>query len=317
MNNEDELQTPEAEPEPLPDASTAVDAVNVASADVDDTLPPTPEALADDFIEPDTVLAPPDDPILETAIAELPVDDVPYDEPFAVAYNETMNDYALMGEDVDIDAALAAVASLSDAAAEREADENAAYQAPQVETATLLPMPPPVALRRGTPASLIPAALLIGSGAVLTFMTTSGTQIPTEAVAFGALVAVALLMLGYWLTARRWARGTFFFACLLLLSAAAVYAMTQPNGLGERGLPLLVIATGASLLLTALLTRPALRRALLPALLLIIAGGVALGFSLGLLDARLFAPLVSVAWVLPIILVVLWLIPLVFRRRAS
>jgi hypothetical protein len=313
MNSEEHApNAPQDSTSPTPDEPVAAqESVESALDAIDSTVESTIE---------ETVIAPIDIPFVDEEDDDTPADDVPEDEPFVVTdYAEPASDYDLLGSDVDIDAALAAVANLSDAAAEREMGENAAYDAQESVQAvpTLLPMPPSVTLRRGTPASLIPAALLIVSGAVLTIITTSGAEIPTQAVAFGALAAVALLMLGYWLSAQRWARGTFFFALLLLISAAAVYAMTQPDGLGTRGLPLLVIGTGLSLLLTAVLARPVLRRALLPALLLILAGGVALGFSLGLLDARLTASLVQYAWSLPIILVVLWLLPVVFRRRAS
>ena len=320
MNSEENAQnTPENTVPSIPDEPPAVaENVEPATATVD-----TASTSSADDIEA-TVVAPLDIPFVDEADDEPMPDDVPEDEPFVVEtitetdYVASVSDYDLLGGDVDIDAALAAVASLSDAAAAREMVETV-YEAQEATpaVATLLPMPPVVTLRRGIPASLIPALLLIASGAVLTIMTTSGAQIPTQAVAFGAVAAVALLMLGYWLSARRWARGTFFFAALLLISAAAVYAMLQPGGLGERGLPLLVIGAGLSLLLTALLARPVLRRALLPAIILILAGGSALGFSLGLLDIRVLSPIIQYAWVLPIIILVLWLLPIVFRRRTS
>ncbi|MDX2140803.1 MAG: hypothetical protein SF123_22150 [Chloroflexota bacterium] len=239
------------------------------------------------------------------------------EEPFGYGYGR--GDYDLMQGDLDIDAALAAVATLSDGAAEREASEDAQEVAaePGSTPVFLLPTPTPVALKRGTPASFIPALILIVSGALLTLATTSGAAIPTTVVVFGALAALALLMLGYWLTARRWARGAFFFAVLLLLSAAAMYAITQPGGLGMAGLPLLIIATGAALVLTAFFSRPAIRRLALPGFLLIIGGAAALIFSLGLINGALLATITPYAWIMPIVLLVLWLLPLIFRRRSG
>lgn len=284
------------------------------SADTDAAAEPLAPSLADaeTLAEVDT---PADADVTPTdeAIA-VPADQ---DEPFAYSYGR--GDYDLMQGDLDIDAALAAVASLSDVAAEREAHEAAEQAAvePSAAPVFLLPTPTPVALKRGTPAALIPALILIVSGALLTLATTSGAAIPMEAVAFGALAAMALLMLGYWLSARRWARGAFFFAALLLLSAAAMYAITQPRGLGLSGAPLLVIATGAALLLTAFVSRPAIARLALPGFLLIIGGAAALVFSLGLVDGALLATITPYAWVIPILLVVLWLLPLIFRRRSG
>jgi hypothetical protein len=227
--------------------------------------------------------------------------------------------YDLLGDDMDIDAALAAVASLSDVAAEREATEDAEQEAarPAAELPVfLLPTPPVVAMKRGTPASLVPALVLIVSGALLTLATTSGTEIPAVFIVFGALAAVALLMIGYWLTAGRWARGAFFLASLLTLSAGALYWLTQPGGAGVAGMPLLIVATGLALILTALISRPRTNRAFLPGLLMVVGGAIGLGFTLGLLDSSLLGFATQYAWVIPIILLVLWVLPLIFRRRS-
>lgn len=237
------------------------------------------------------------------------------DEPFAqLASSAADDDYDLLGSEVDIDAALAAVATLSDVAAEREAGEDALAQRPVARTPASLPSNP-VRLKRGSLASLIPAMILIGSGVLLTLATTSGQTIPVEWIAFGALAAAALLLLGYWLSARRWAPGAFFFALLLILSAAAMYAITIPNGIGVTGAPLLIVATGAALMLTAVMTKPPLRRAILPGILLVLAGLAALALTMGMLDSGLLTVAAQYAWVLPIVLVVLWLLPVIFRRR--
>jgi predicted small integral membrane protein len=256
-------------------------------------------------------------------LTETAIEPLPDEEPFAVSSHKEdfQPDYTLISDDVDIDAALAAVAMLSDGAAEREAQQQELQPLADGTTTEaptfLLPTPPAVTLKRGSLASLVPALLLIASGALLTVMTTSGAVISPVLVAFGALAAVALLMLAYWLTARRWAVGTFFIAVLLLLSSAVVYAVLQPGGLGFGGLPLLITATGAALFLTTILTRPLMRRALVPALALIIGGIAAFAAGSGAFDTRWLSPLLQNSWVLLLVLVALWLLPVLFRRRRA
>jgi hypothetical protein len=278
-------------------------------------LPEPEPSLADGAPPPASETAPEEAP---AEAADEPLDDLPDDEPF-LAHLPQSQGYDLMGQDFDIDAALAAVAELSDTTAEQEATQDSDYDAayPVTETPVfLLPTPPAVTLRRGAPASLVPALILIITGSLLTLATTSGTALPTPLIAFGVLAAVALLMLGYWLSAGRWARGAFFLALLLLLSAAAMVAVVQPGGLGASGAPLFIVTTGAALMLTALMSRPRTRRALLPGFLMVVGGGVGLGFTLGIFNPALLTTAAQYAWVVPVILLSLWLLPLIFRRRA-
>jgi hypothetical protein len=291
---------------------------------IESTLEPEApiEVIAAAVVEDETAVDLPDDePFAATAppADDALADNLPEDEPFAV-YAETAEadvNYGLMGQDVDIDAALAAVASLTDLAAEREAQEDASQpSARRRSTAPSFVPPEPVVLRRGSSASLIPALILIVSGVLLTFATTSGAAIPTEWVAFGALAAVALLLLGYWLSARRWARGSLFFALVLLLSGAAFYIMTQPGGPGANGAPLLVIATGGAFLLTGIAVRPPMRGVILPGLLMMIGGLAALALTLRWIDLPLLPLAVQYGWIAGIVVLALWLMALVFRRRA-
>lgn len=312
MNSEDQSQSPVEAGGEQPSA--------VEPDRVEAELPPS---LADGADTPtDTVIVTADAVALDELADDLPYEgpgttiDVPDDEPFLPPLPRR-GGYELMGDDLDIDAALAAVATLSDGAAEREAYDDAQEAAqPSEMPVFLLPTPPVVALRRGTPASLIPALILIVAGGLLTLATTSGTTIPTPYIAFGALAAVALLMLGYWLTAGRWARGAFFLAALLLLSAAALYWLALPGSPGTAGTPIFIVTTGIALALTALMSRPRTRRAFLPGLLMIVGGVVGLGFSLGVFNPALLATAAQYAWVVPVIFLILWLLPLLFRRRA-
>jgi hypothetical protein len=282
-----------------------------------------PPSLADGADAVETVVVNADADALDDLVDDLPydsastTDDLPDDEPFLPSLPRR-GGYELIGDDLDIDAALAAVATLSDVAAEREAYDAAQEAAaqPSEMPVFLLPTPPAVALKRGTPASLIPALILIVTGGLLTLATTSGAAIPTPYVAFGALAAVALLMLGYWLTAGRWARGAFFLAALLLLSAAALYWLALPGSPSAAGTPIFIVTTGIALVLTALMSRPRTRRAFLPGLLMIVGGAVGLGFSLGVFNPVLLTTAAQYAWVVPILLLLLWVLPLLFRRRA-
>ncbi|MBE0690064.1 MAG: hypothetical protein IH587_08090, partial [Anaerolineae bacterium] len=247
---------------PLPDTGDQADefideAAQSESVPVDSAV----DSLTDDSLETSV-------DTFDDALEELE------DEPFAQDYSavsEPIDNTFLSGEqlDLDVDAALAAVASLSDVVADREVSEDAALAAERPSTMPTLSFasPKPVALRRGSLASVIPAAILIVSGALLTLATTSGAIIPVQFVVWGAIGAVGLLLISYWLSSRRWARGSFFFAALLLLSAAAFYAVTAPDGIGTRGFPLLIVATGAAFVLTSLVSRPFIRSVLLPGVL--------------------------------------------------
>ncbi|MCA9907601.1 MAG: hypothetical protein KC519_03055 [Anaerolineae bacterium] len=278
------------------------------------------EAAQDDSVETEDLVEVSEEEALEVAADRF--DDELEDEPFAQAYAEESDqvDADLLAReqlDLDVDAALAAVASLSDIVADREVSEDAALAADQPSTAPVLSFAPPkpIALRRGSLAAIIPAAILIVAGALLTLATTSGAVVPMQFVVWGAIGAVGLLLISYWLSSRRWARGSFFFAALLLLSAAVFYAMTAPDGIGVKGFPLLIVATGVAFILPSLFARPVTRNVLLPGVLMIVGGLVALAFTFGIFDSSLLSLAAQYAWVAPVILLVLWLLPVIFRRR--
>jgi hypothetical protein len=253
-----------------------------------------------------------------SSAAEYTEDSLPEDEPFAQAYYaEQQSSDDFLGSEVDVDAALAAVASLSDVEAQREAADDAIRAATRQDQSGAPRFLPPeaITLGRRSLASVVPAVILIVSGVLLTFATTSGATISPMWIALGSVGAVALLLLGYWLSARRWARGVFFFAATLLLGSAAVYMMTTQPAIGAAGTPLLISTTGLALALTAILTRPPMRALLLPAIVLILAGAAALSVTLGMVNVTLLADAAQYAWVIAVLLAIIWLLPLVFRRR--
>ena len=192
----------------------------------------------------------------------------------------------------DIDAALAAVASLSEIMPEREAEAEVRADARRGKP-TFVPemrMPPLATLKRGQLGSLIPALLLIGFGAWLTLTTTTGTPPDPLLVAAVIIGGIVLSLLAQWLGTGRWSRGALFFALLLLLAAGVIFFSLQPNGLDFlRGWPLLVVALGVAIVLAGLLARPFNGRLLVPGVLTVLAGVVGLTVTLGLIPPDITA----------------------------
>ncbi|MBI1259044.1 MAG: hypothetical protein GC204_16360 [Chloroflexi bacterium] len=220
----------------------------------------------------------------------------------------------------DIDAALAAVASLSEIMPEREADAEMRADARQGKP-TFVPemrMPPLVTLKRGQLGSLVPALLLIGFGAWLTLTTTTGAS-PDPLLVVAVIVGgIVLSLLAQWLGTGRWSRGALFFALLVLLAAGVIFFSLQPNGLDfQRGWPLLVVALGLAMGLAGLLARPLNGRLLVPGALTVLAGIVGLTMTLGLLPPDIIALTTPLRPIILVIVLILWLLPLLFRRRRS
>lgn len=191
----------------------------------------------------------------------------------------------------DIDAALASVAALPDVIAEQEAAERAeqerieaeqravaaAQQAAEEEAARrashYYPHPPRVTVERGQLASVAAAISLIGVGAWLTLTLTTTGEMPEPGLLGLVLGGVlGVMMLAYWLTSERWGRGSLFGGLTLLLSGGLVFFVLQADGLGVDGWPLLIVAPGVALLLTALLSQPFSGRLLFAGVILALAG---------------------------------------------
>lgn len=242
----------------------------------------------------------------------------------------------------DIDAALAAVSSLDAAMAEREAEEAAerariaqleAERQAQLEAQRHaeeerrrwiesydFQRPPMIVLRRGHPASVIPALLLIGAGAYLTFALTLSQTPPAPglvALIVGAVVGVTLL--ANWLASGRWARGSLFAGLTIMLAGAAAFAMTTPGLLPlpeAARWPLVVAALGLAMLLSALLARPLAGRLAAVGLGVTAAGVTVLALDAGWLGTALPA-LIMTVWPAVLALVgIFTVIALIFRQRA-
>lgn len=242
-----------------------------------------------------------------------------YDEADDTAY-AAANDIYLPDDSLDIDAALAAVSSLSDLLAEREAQEVAEQREiiaeQQIEQERIqqrqgyaFPHPTAVRLQRGSPASVIPALLLIAAGAYLTFALTLSDTPPAPNLVLLMISGVAgLTLLAHWLASGRWSRGSLFAGLLLPGLGATLYlAASLPAWL------LLSGVFGLAILLTGLLAKPASGRLVAFGLATLIGAGVLLAISdnLALTDIIRTASII----VLPVALL-LMLLSVIARRRS-
>lgn len=223
----------------------------------------------------------------------------------------------------DVDAALAAVASLS-MITDREADDLArseGVETPQPVARAAggigIPMPTTITLKRGQLASIIPALLLIAGGAYWTFVSTTGGQIDPLLILGGGIGIVVLALLFGWMSSGRWSRGLIFLALLILFIIGGVVLTLRIPGLDlPTAYPLLLAAPGLAFIFTAFLARPASSRLLIPGMLLIAAAAVGIVFNAGLLSLDLAPILPVAAAAVGIGILLLWLLGILARRRA-
>jgi len=233
-----------------------------------------------------------------------------------------------MDNSLDIDAALAAVATLDDLLAEQEAAEQSRIAKEQADAEAkaerqarlknperFFPMPPLLTLQRGRIDSVVPALALILIGIWLTItVTTSGTT-PNPTLVLGAVLAgVTITLLARWLSSGRWARGSLFFALVVIL-VGGVGAGLLVTQLFATGWPLLVVALGAAFILSSFLAQPTDRRLAAPGLVLGFAGIVGLTVTNGVLPSTVLTTAASLWPVVAVVVAAILLLPLIFRRR--
>ncbi len=270
----------------------------------------------------------PPDALSEAGSLPPPDDDLRYAPPAARAEGELDS---TLDSSVDVLAALAAVSSLSDLVAEREAAEQVALaraeadaqaeaerQARLHDPAAFFPVPPLLVPARGQLGTLVPGLLLIALGAWLTFSLTTTTALPDSPLLLVAVLGVlGLSFLARWLTSGRWARGSLFIGLTLLFLISVATVLTQVASPGwVQGWPLLLAAPGLALMLTGLLAKPRTPGLIVAGLAFVSAAAAGVVVTLNLLPADLLNT-ISPYWFVPLVVTaVLGLIPLVFSRRA-
>jgi hypothetical protein len=279
--------------------------------------------MDNDKLTPETEpeITPETDPDEAVVDEELLANEEIVDE-IAVPEAEDTND---AHSELGIDAALAAVASLSDVLSfetEPEPDvQTAEFTAVDVTPPAPIQQPqqrffstpPPSTLSRGSMSSVVPALVLIGIGAWLTFALSTGTPPQPLLVAAVVLGGIALTLLSRWLSAGRWARGTLFMVSAMLLSALVLGAIALTGTL--QFYPLLFVALGIAFWISAQFARPRDLRLMFPGSVLVIGGLAGLLISSNVLGAD-FTNIAANVWFIPVIvLVIVWLLPLVRRGR--
>lgn len=306
-------------------------------------LPGEQDATAESTSDDDTIIDAPED---ETASEETPspvdladiINESFGDEPEDTLDDDGVPEVVAEVEDVnlDIDAALASVASLDDAIAEREAEEAAELRRIEDErrqreeaqrlreeeaarrAAHYYPRPPMVRLQRGQMTSVIPALVLILVGAGLTVvLASSETSINLTTIALVASGVLGVMMIAQWMVSARWAGGALFGGSLLLFSAVTIILLANTDDPGADGWPILISAVGLSVLISALLSQPFSRYQWFAGICLIVAGGIGFVVSAGLLGDDLDSLLPVVSIVLVIAFVLLAAAPILNRSRGS
>ncbi|MBZ0294733.1 MAG: energy-coupling factor transporter transmembrane protein EcfT [Anaerolineae bacterium] len=305
------------------------DEARFAPPDIDSEESPADNVDADDALPEVT-----DDSIVTTddaveAAESLETDDAP-DMPEGIEVESQVEEEVIFsaeadeGEmmnfspDLDIDAALAAVSTLDDVLAAREAAEQERLAREESELAArqqrearmqhpelFFPMPPMTTIQRGRIDSVVPALALIVIGAWLTFVLTTTQNPPNSTLVTLAVVgAVGLSLLARWIASGRWARGALFFALLLMFTTGATIALIM-TGNFVTGWPLVIAAAGLAFLLT--------NRWL--AVMLIVVGVLGWTVTAGMFPANLLAVTAGL-WPVALVLVLIFLLmPILFRRR--
>ena len=286
-------------------------------------------------LTPDDENAPelPDDELRyapQADIAESP--DMEADESItAIEVDELLTDIDVPVTDgMDIEAALAAVSTLSDMLAEQEAAEQARIAQIEAEAQAaaerqarlehpeqFFPVPPMSTLHRGQMASVIPALLLIGIGAWLTFSFTTKAPPDASLITAIALGGMGLVLLVRWLGSGRWARGALFGGLSCLFSAGLLFfLLSSPSPGLLQGWPLLLVGIGIAAALTGFLAFPRNRRLLLSGLGLIVAGVAGTIITMNILSSDFLNTAASLWPVALAAVIIVWLLPVIFRQRS-
>lgn len=265
-------------------------------------------------------------PVEETKIDSEPVEKIEPETPPEV---ETFSgDEFSIGDSLDIDAALAAVATLDDLLAEQEAVEQSRIAQEQADAEAkaerqarlknperFFPMPPLLTLQRGRIDSVIPALALILIGIWLTITTTTSGGTPSPALVSGAvLLGLTLTLLASWSSSGRWARGSLFFALVVVL-VGGLSALLLVGQIFSTNWPLLIVALGLVFISSSFLAQPADRRFIMPGLLIGFAGIVGLAVTNGIMPSNILTIAASFWPIIAVVAAAILLLPFIFKRR--
>jgi hypothetical protein len=180
---------------------------------------------------------------------------------------------------------------------------------------SVFPRPPSSVLHRGQLASIVPALLLIGVGAYLTFLFSATEQTLNLSVIMAVTIGgFGAVLLAQWISSARWAMGSFFIAALLLLIASTVAYLILPNNLSlMEGWPLLLTAAGTAFVLSDLFV-PSGRRLWLIGLILAISGLAGTVATSNLLDEGIQQIIGSLLPLALVIVLVLLIAPILRRQ---
>ncbi|MEL7435414.1 MAG: hypothetical protein AAFN11_15810, partial [Chloroflexota bacterium] len=226
-----------------------------------------------------------------------PTDDDAYDTAFDI------QEFERVDEDDDAELPIADTDTVSDA---------------MVQTETgVFPTPPLSTLHRGQLASVVPALLLMGVGAYLTFLvTTTESALSAPVIAAIAIGGLGAMLIMQWISSARWARGSLFIGLTLLLTGGTVAFLLLGDVLTlGAGYPLILTAIGLAFILTDVFV-PSRQRVWVVGLLLGIGGLAGLLITGSLLPATVLDSLDVLVPVGLVILFILLIAPF-FSRNAE
>lgn len=245
-------------------------------------------------------------------------------------YDELPVPQEATADELDIDAALAAVSQLTLLTQDEPidySDESDYEPAPedtiqeftrntQPDYTVEFEQPRDISMSRGQMASVIPALTLIILGGWLTFTLTTSNTPPSTGLLFSViLIAVGAIFLSQWLTSARWSRGNFFFgSSLVLIGGLQLYFSQVSPDMLYNGWTLWIVALGIALFATGYIAVPRLPRLTIMGVVTIVAGAIGYVLTSGTLDPTVIT-FVSNLWFVGVAIVIFMMIAPLLRRR--
>lgn len=178
-------------------------------------------------------------------------------------------------------------------------------------------LPQSLTMTRGQLSSVIPAFALIAVGGWLTFTLTTSSIPPSN----GLLIAIVLLGVGavflaQWLNSGRWSRGNFFIGMATLLIGGVQLYLSQmlPMNMSS-GWSLWIVAVGIALFGAGFITLPRLPRLSIMGALIIVAGAIGYALTSGAIEPEIIT-FVSNLWFIGVAIIIFMIIAPLVRRRS-